>query len=398
MADENDFLRVLTDLEAVRARPDMYIGTTGPKALWELVKMVLDFCVGTDGPIPSGAKQVEIALYSDGGVCIRDDGQGLSVEASGRMGREDEPWVMVALTTVWVPGGFPGAGLGIVNGLSSEMVVSVERDGHSYLARFSNGEPEGPLERVSDHRTIIGFTIPDGTSISFWPRTDVFTEGFDRGFFDEQLVAYSTEHPDVTFQVIDCDPAGLDTAIADATQVVVEFHGVFPQPAAVALRVTDPGDVDEFRRLLVIEGVSDGHCMCAGDLLIKWFDRAGEPLAAATLHHGTHLRWQGWSGDGWLLDSQKVVGWLTAHGVPDMEAMRMDTTRYSVCLDRCDAPGAGLIRLIHQTLEVGVTRAREMIRTGDVVLFEGSAVQVFKSRGDVEAAGFGFHVVPEFRY
>jgi len=86
MADEDDYLRVLTGLEAVRARPQMYIGSTGPTALWALVKLVLDYCVGTDGPIPGGAKNVEIALLSDGGVAIRDDGHGLPVEPSGRYG------------------------------------------------------------------------------------------------------------------------------------------------------------------------------------------------------------------------------------------------------------------------------------------------------------------------
>ena len=107
---EEPTLTPLTPVEAIRARPGMYIGEPGPAAYWELVRLVLDYCVGTDGPIPCGATRVAIGLLSDGGIDITGNGRGLPLTPSGQVGREEEPWATLGFTTVWAGAGFPGSG------------------------------------------------------------------------------------------------------------------------------------------------------------------------------------------------------------------------------------------------------------------------------------------------
>ena len=292
----------------------MFIGEIGPKAIWRLVEVVLNYSVGTDDPVPSGAKHIEIALFSDGGIDIQDDGQGLLFEACGLRGREDEPWAIAALNNLWVGRRHPLAGLPVVNALSSMVIVTAHHGGRGFTAWFDDGKQDGP---INEWTTDDG-NSHHGTSITFWPRAEIFGGQLDRAYFDEQLAAYADTHPDVEFSVTDFDIDAFDAAVADAKQVVVRMMRdvLAGSPDAVVLRLTDPSDLAEFRRLLAVEYVVDGYCMCAGELAVEFLDESGQRLARVSIHHDSHIRWDGWSGDGWLADGKALLAWLSTRGVP----------------------------------------------------------------------------------
>jgi len=311
---DDDLVVLSSPLEAIRARPAMYIGEISPKAIWKLVEFVLDCSVGTDDPVPSGAKHVVIALFSDGTVDIQDDGQGLLFEACSLRGREDEPWAIAALNNLWVGLRHPIVALPVINALSSMVIVSAHHGGRGFTAWFDDGKQDGPINEW----TTDDIDSHHGTSITFWPRAEIFGGQLDRAYFDEQLASYADTHPDVEFSVIDYDIGAFDAAVADAKQVVVRMMSdmLVGAPDSVPLRLTDPADLAEFRRLLAVEYVLDGYCMCVGKLAFEFLDESGQRLTRATIHHGTHLRWDGWSGDGWLADGKALLAWLSTRGVP----------------------------------------------------------------------------------
>ncbi|MCL2316601.1 MAG: hypothetical protein FWC46_05900 [Actinomycetia bacterium] len=387
----------VTPVAAIRARPRMYVGDAGPEALWRLVRIVLDYCVGTDGPIPSGSQHVRIALLSDGGLDISGDGCGLPAGPSGHDGREDEPWLTLAFTSLWGGRVFPGSGLAIVNALSHLLIASVDQGNDTWTVRFEDGEQDGPLS----HGTMIGAHPARGTSIVFWPRPEIVGGGFDRAAFDAHLEAYIAGHAGVAFSVTDYDTGAFDAATSGATRAVIRMVGGAVNAVSTELVVLDlrvRAAVDDLRGLLAVEAVIDGYCMCSGQLAVEFLDEAGGRLAYATIHHGAHLRWSGWSGDGMLADGPALAAWLVAHGVPDPETLRRDETRYSVFLDQSDVPDAGLLQRVHRHLAIGIQEARRLIRAGDVLYRQGQAVEVYATRRELDEAGHAYHIAPEFPY
>ena len=182
-AQERDYgadqIQVLEGLEAVRKRPGMYIGSTGPRGLHHLVYEVVDNSV--DEALAGYCDTITVTLLADGGVRVQDNGRGIPVDLHPT---EKVSTVQVVMTILHaggkfggggyaVSGGLHGVGISVVNALSSRVDTEVRRQGHVWRMSFTVGVPDAPLVRgeASDET---------GTTQTFWPNPDIFeTVEFD---------------------------------------------------------------------------------------------------------------------------------------------------------------------------------------------------------------------------
>ena len=179
-------ITVLEGLEAVRRRPGMYIGSTGPRGLHHLVWEVVDNSV--DEAMAGYCDTIVVTLRADGGVEVVDDGRGIPVD---RMEKTKQSALTTILTTLHsggkfeqgaytVSGGLHGVGVSVVNALSTRLEAEVRRDGHVYTQEFSIGQPKTKDPRKD--RPI----KKTGTTIRFWPDPEIFTETTE---FEYDIVA-----------------------------------------------------------------------------------------------------------------------------------------------------------------------------------------------------------------
>jgi DNA gyrase subunit B len=166
-------IQVLEGLEAVRKRPGMYIGSTGPRGLHHLVYEIVDNSV--DEALAGHCDHITIVIMPDGSVTVSDNGRGIPVDEHPV---EKKSTVEVVLTTLHaggkfggggyaVSGGLHGVGSSVVNALSEKLDVEVRRQGSTWVQSYRDGVPQGPL-------TESGKSAETGTTISFWPNTQIF--------------------------------------------------------------------------------------------------------------------------------------------------------------------------------------------------------------------------------
>lgn len=174
-------ITVLEGLEAVRRRPGMYIGSTGPRGLHHLVWEVVDNSV--DEALAGRCDAINVTLLNDGGMRISDNGSGIPVDRHEKEGRSALEVVLTVLhaggkfdsQAYAVSGGLHGVGISVVNALSQRLIAEVVRDGGVYRQTYQRGEPDAPVARIADAPK----DATTGTTISFWPDPDVFVEGIE---------------------------------------------------------------------------------------------------------------------------------------------------------------------------------------------------------------------------
>jgi DNA gyrase subunit B len=177
-------IQVLEGLEAVKRRPGMYIGSTGPRGLHHLVWEIVDNSI--DEALAGYCSEILVTVHGDNSVSVSDDGRGMPV---GKMDKYEKSAAEIIMTTLHaggkfdgqgykVSGGLHGVGASVVNALSEWLEMEIRREGHVWTQRYERGFPKGDLARARKLKRGEG----TGTTISFRPDPEVFTETVELSF------------------------------------------------------------------------------------------------------------------------------------------------------------------------------------------------------------------------
>ena len=236
-------IQVLEGLEAVRKRPGMYIGSTGPDGLHHLVYEIVDNSV--DEALAGYCDTIGVLLHDDGTVTVTDNGRGIPVATHPVEGISTLEVVLTKLHAggkfggggYAVSGGLHGVGSSVVNALSTEFRARVKRDGFAWEMDFRDGVPTGPLRKGEA-------TDETGTEITFRPNGDIF-----------EIVEFDYETLRARFQQMaflnrglcltltdERDPAQLEEGIVSVTELATETGAIPVAPAETVAELLGDGE------------------------------------------------------------------------------------------------------------------------------------------------------------
>ncbi|MBA2441739.1 MAG: DNA topoisomerase (ATP-hydrolyzing) subunit B [Rubrobacter sp.] len=177
-------MQVLEGLEAVKRRPGMYIGSTGPRGLHHLVWEIVDNSI--DEALAGHCSEISVTVHPDNSVSVVDDGRGMPVGIMEKYGKSATEVIMTTLhaggkfdgSGYKVSGGLHGVGGSVVNALSEWLEIEIRREGHLWSQRYERGFPTGDLGKVRKLKKDEGH----GTTIRFSPDPEIFTETRELSF------------------------------------------------------------------------------------------------------------------------------------------------------------------------------------------------------------------------
>jgi len=168
-------IKVLKDLEAVRKRPSMYIGSTGPRGLHHLINEVVDNSI--DEVLAGYCQNIKVTIHSDNSITVVDDGRGIPVAPHPVYKKSALELVMTSLHAggkfdnkiYRVAGGLHGVGVSVVNALSEWLEAKVAREGRIWRQRYKRGKPTTKVKCIGEDPC-----PKNGTEISFRPDPEIF--------------------------------------------------------------------------------------------------------------------------------------------------------------------------------------------------------------------------------
>ncbi len=203
-------ITVLEGLDAVRKRPGMYIGSTGERGLHHLVYEVVDNSV--DEALAGHCDEINVTLMEDGSLQVIDNGRGIPVDIHPV---EKKPALEVVLTVLHaggkfgdsgysVSGGLHGVGISVVNALSTDLAVEVQRDGFFWTQEYKLGVPVAPVKQGAP-------STKSGTTVRFWPSKEIFeTTDFSFEVLSTRFREMAFLNKNLTLTLTDLRPGHVD--------------------------------------------------------------------------------------------------------------------------------------------------------------------------------------------
>ena len=284
-----DSIKVLKGLEAVRKRPGMYIGDTDDSTgLHHMVYEVVDNSI--DEALAGYCKNIDIDINSDDTITVKDDGRGIPVDIHQGEKKSAAEVIMTQLhaggkfdhSSYKVSGGLHGVGVSVVNALSENLKLEVDRDGKKYFIEFKNGNAKSPLK-------VIGKSKSNGTIINFLPSKEIFSvTKFSSNIIQKRMIELAFLNKGVKISVNDFTQKKSKKIDFKFEGGIVEFVNYLDEKRA---KLQNKNGNDLFKKPIFIEGKkNDVFVECS----IKWNAGYGEDVNSYTNNifqkdGGTHL-------------------------------------------------------------------------------------------------------------